>query len=161
MIAHCQTAGEKEHNIKTLTYSIRINAPKEAVWKHMLDPSDYRQWTQAFSPNSQFIGKWEQGETILFIDPDLGGTKAVLDEVVPHERLKARHVAMINKDGSEDVSSEMAESWIGATETYIFNGENGQTELLIEMTTHENFEEMFNAGWPRALELLKAVCESS
>ncbi|WP_249621229.1 SRPBCC domain-containing protein [Desulfuromonas sp. CSMB_57] len=145
--------------MKTLTYSIRINAPRKKVWQHMLDPLDYRRWTQPFSPNSEFIGEWEQGATIKFIDPSMGGTKATLDEVAPHERLKARHIAIINKDGTEDVSSGLARTWIGSTEMYIFNDTDGSTELHIEICTHKDYEEMFNAGWPQALEILKTICE--
>ncbi len=104
--------------MKTLTCSIRINAPKEAVWKHMLDPWDYRRWTQTFSPNSQFIREWKQGETIKFMDPNMGGIKTLRDKATPHERLRARHVAIINKDGSEDTSSEKDQTWVGATEIF-------------------------------------------
>ena len=35
----------------------------------------------------------------------------------------------------------------------------GQTELEIEMRTHQAFEQMFNQAWPKALQLLKNLVE--
>ena len=66
--------------MKTLNYSIRISAPKERVWNDMLDPERYRRWAKAFSQNSQFDGEWREGAYIKFIDPDMGGTKAILEQ---------------------------------------------------------------------------------
>jgi hypothetical protein len=33
------------------------------------------------------------------------------------------------------------------------------TELHVRVTTDEQFEEMFETSWPKALELLKGICE--
>ncbi len=145
--------------IKTLHYSVTINASKEKVWNTMIDSKKYNQWAKAFSADSQFDGQWKQGAHINFIDPAMGGTKALLEEIKPHDRIHARHIAMINKDGSEDRESEVAKKWIGTTETYTFQENNGLTELFIETRTDEAYEKMFSNSWPKALELLKALCE--
>jgi uncharacterized protein YndB with AHSA1/START domain len=149
-----------EGNMKTLQYSITIRASQEKVWNIMLDAEQYKEWAKAFSPDSQFEGEWQQGTYMTFIDPTMGGTKALLEEVTPFDRIHAKHVAIIRKDGSEDTESDVAKNWMGITETYILNEENGITELSLEITTHEDYENMFNDGWPHALELLKGLCET-
>ena len=145
--------------MKTLNYSIEIKASKEHVWKTMLDAETYNQWANAFSAESQYEGEWKQGTTIKFIDPNLGGTKALLEEIIPFEKICAKHIAIINKDGGEDLDSEIAKKWIGATETYHFVENEDQTLLKIEVETPPDFENMFNEGWAKALPLLKELCE--
>lgn len=142
-----------------LHYTVTINAPKEHVWKTMLDPSTYLEWTRAFSPNSTYTGDWIEGATMLFTDPDMGGTKAVLEKVEPYQLIRARHVAVLNKDGSEDTQSDTARKWIGAVEEYRFSESNGKTAIEVEMRTHEDFVSMFEDSWPQALNLLKELCE--
>ena len=56
--------------MKTLHYSVEINAPKQNVWDTMLDPQKYNKWASAFSVNSQFVGEWRKDNYIRFIDPD-------------------------------------------------------------------------------------------
>lgn len=144
-----------------LNYSIEINAKKDHVWNTMLAPETYREWVKAFSANSKFIGEWKQGETILFFDPNLGGSKAVLETFKPYDEILAKHVSMVNKDMSENNEDEMSKKWIGSTERYSFIEEGDKTKLEIEMTTDEGFEKMFNTGWPKALEIIKSLCEKS
>lgn len=126
----------------------------------MLDPAKYREWAKAFSSESQFQGEWEEGRHMTFTDPRFGGTKALLEEVTPYERIHAKHVAIIKKDGSEDTESESARKWLGITETYEFVEKDGATELTVEMRTHSDYISMFNDCWPNALKLLKEICET-
>ena len=146
--------------MEQLSYNVSINASKSTVWDTLLDPITYRQWAKGFSPNSQFEGDWRQGSYMKFTDPNMGGTKAILETVVPHERIRARHVAMIDKDGREDAESEGAEKWVGTIEEYLLNEKGGITELTVEMQTHPDFVSMFAECWPKALDLLKGICEA-
>jgi hypothetical protein len=146
--------------MKKLIYSININAPKDKVWDTMLNLDTYKQWAKAFSPESQYRGEWKEGEHINFIDPNMGGTRALLEECKPHERIQARHVALVGKDGGLETESDMAKKWIGARETYSFDQEDGGTVLNVTVNTHEDFEGMFNDGWPKALDTLKILCEN-
>jgi hypothetical protein len=61
-----------------LEYSITIDARKIHVWETMFRAGKYEQWVKAFSENSRFEGRWEQGATVRFIDPNMGGSKAIL-----------------------------------------------------------------------------------
>ena len=153
---------EREMQMKELYYEVKIFAPREVVWNKMLDKETYNDWCNAFCEDSQlvqYIGDWEQGGEVKFIDPNMGGTLALLEEVVPYEKTVARHIATLSKDHEEDTTSEMAKKWVGTMETYLFEEENGVTTLKVEIKTHEDFVEMFERGWPVALGNLKRLVE--
>jgi uncharacterized protein YndB with AHSA1/START domain len=145
--------------MKTLEFKIDIHANKQKVWDTMLQRETYEQWVSAGWPNSSYEGEWKQGEAMRFGSPGQGGTYAELREVTPYDYLLAEHTAAINPDGSLDRDSEMAKGWVGTTESYTFTEKNGKTELTVQMKTNPDWEEMFNEGWPAALEKLKELCE--
>ncbi len=145
--------------MKELKYSVKIAAPRDKVWAKMTEADSYRAWAKAFSPNSQFEGEWKQGAKMKFFDPDMGGTVADLTKIVPGQHIHAEHVALLKKDGTSYTDGEMADKWIGATETYSLEEKDGATELHVRVKTHEDFAAMFDGGWPTALETLKGLCE--
>jgi hypothetical protein len=73
----------------------------------------------------------------------------------------AKHIAVLNPDGSEDRESDVAKGWIGTTESYRFTEKDGVTKLAIEINTTAEWEKMFTDGWPKALQELKKLCEKS
>ena len=113
--------------MKKLEYSIEIRANKAHVWKTMLEPEKYEQWVKAFSEGSRFEGRWEQGATVRFVDPNMGGTKAILEIFDPHNCILAKHIAIITDDGREETDGEVAKQWIGTTEKYEFLEHEGKT----------------------------------
>ena len=143
----------------SLKYSIEINAKKEHIWKTMLDPETYKKWVKAFSANSKFIGEWKQGETVLFFDPELGGSKAILEIFKPYDEILTRHYSMVDKNQNENNEDEMTKKWLGSTERYSLEEIENTTKLEIEMKTDEAFEKMFNTSWPKALGIIKSLCE--
>lgn len=46
--------------MKTLHFSIDIHAPKEKIWKKMLDPESYKTWASPFMEGSYYEGSWEK-----------------------------------------------------------------------------------------------------
>jgi hypothetical protein len=142
-----------------LKYSIEIDAEKEHIWETMLNPETYQKWIKAFSSDSKFIGEWKQGEMILFFDPNLGGSKAVLEIFNPYNEIPAKHISMVDKEKNENNEHEMAKKWISSTERYGFVETGERKRLEIEMKTDEVFAEMFSKSWPRALEIIKSLCE--
>ena len=145
--------------MKQLNYSITINADRSHVWETMLAPGKYEQWVKAFSEHSQFEGRWEAGATVKFVDPNMGGSKAILEIFEPPHCILAKHIAMISVDGNEDKDSEAALQWVGSTEKYLLTESGGKTILAIEMQTHPAFVEMFDTCWPAALNTIKSLCE--
>ena len=146
-----------------LNYEIKINSPREVVWEKMMDKSIYNDWAKAFSPDSTYEGEWKEGGEMIFYDPNNhGGTKVVFDVFKKPEKTIARHIAMVDTNKKEiEEYDEVMKKWIGTIEEYTFvdNGDN-TTTLSIDMETDEQFKEMFDNSWPKALELFKDICES-
>lgn len=104
-------------------------------------------------------GEWKQGNTVRFLDPDMGGTKAVLEIVDPPKRILARHIALISKDGDESMSGPMADKWLGTTEDYSVTTKDGVSRLKVEIKTHQEFVDMFSRAWPIALADIRKLSE--
>ena len=146
--------------MKKLEYSIDIDATPQQVWEKMLTQETYKQWTGVAWPGSYFEGTWKLGESLRFISPSGGGTKARITEFKPYEHILALHEAVILKDNSEDRDSEMAKGWVGTTEAYTFTKTNNGTRLLVEINTNPAWEKMFDEGWGKALAKLKEIAEA-
>lgn len=147
--------------MKKLEFKTTINAKREKVWDTMLQPDTYREWVNVSWPNSTYDGKWKTGEDIKFIggEGNEGGTKANIVEARKPEYLLAKHIAIINADGTLDSTSEQAKGWVGTTEEYTFTEKDGKTELTVVINTNPDWESMFTDGWPNALKKLKEICE--
>jgi uncharacterized protein YndB with AHSA1/START domain len=150
---------KKSIAMEKLVFTTDINASRQKVWDVMFQPETYKEWVGASWPGSFYIGTWKQGETLKFTGPEGGGTVATLEEYKPFERVHAKHVAVLNADGTEDRDSEMAKGWIGTTESYSFTERDGKTHLTVELQTYPDWTSMFNDGWPNALKKLKEICE--
>ncbi len=148
-----------EKIMKNLNFTIDIEAPKEKVWDTMLGESTYRQWTEVFASGSHYEGSWNEGSKILFLAPDdsgnMGGMVSRIKENRKHEYLSIEHLGVV-QDGEEDTSGD----WSGALENYTFREKDGKTEVLVEMDSEEEYEEMFRDMWPKALQRLKGLSES-
>jgi hypothetical protein len=76
----------------------------------------------------------------------------------PYEFVSVEHLGIID-DGVIDTTSEAAKKWAPAYENYTFNDKDGATELVVEVDTDEEYAEMFQDLWPKALQKLKALSE--
>lgn len=145
--------------MKHLEFKTVISAPAKKVWETMLEKDTYEQWVGKSWPNSSYEGKWEKGEKIKFIGPDGSGTLAEIVASTPNESILARHIAALGPGGVEDRTSDMAKGWIGTTEGYKFTEQQGKTTLVVSIETTPEWIQMFEEGWPAALEELKKITE--
>ena len=147
--------------MKKLTYSIKINKPVNFVFEKIMDKSVYPAWAKAWGEGMAYEGEWKEGQHISFFDKTQGGTKVLVEHVVPNETIRMRHVAMVNPQNIEvALTDEMMRKWIGSREDYYFKREGDDvTTLEVVMLADEAFEEMMNA-WSQALQLFKDVCEA-
>jgi hypothetical protein len=147
--------------MKRLTYSIKINKSVNFVFEKLMDKSVYPAWAKAWGEGMTYEGEWKQGQHISFFDKTQGGTKVLVEHVVPNETIRMQHVAMVNPQNIEvALTDEMMRNWIGSREDYYFKNEGDNvTTLEVVMLVDEAFEEMMNA-WSQALQLFKDVCEA-
>jgi uncharacterized protein YndB with AHSA1/START domain len=144
-----------------LHFSIVIKAPKEKVWNTMLDDKTYRQWTEAFMPGSYYKGDWSKGSKMLFIGPGENGEGGMVSRIKDNQKYKyisIEHLGVVN-EGKEDTTSVAVKSWAGALENYTLNEKDGTTEVLVDLDTVEEYKEMFESMWPKALKKLKDLAE--
>lgn len=147
--------------MKKLTYSIKINMPVNFVFEKITDKTVYPSWAKAWGEGMTYEGEWKEGQYISFFDKTQGGTKVLIEKLVPNETIRMKHVAMVNPQNIEvALTDEMMQKWIGSREDYYFMRESDDvTTLEIVMLADEAFEEMMNA-WSQALLLFKDLCEA-
>lgn len=139
-----------------------IKAPREKVWKTMLDDATYREWTAAFHPGSHYVGEWKTGSKMLFIGPDETGKEmgmvSRIKEARPYEFVSIEHLGII-ADGTEDTTSELAKKWAPAYENYTFAEKDGGTELSVDMDISPEEKDMMEKMWQEGLKKLKELAE--
>lgn len=148
--------------MKKLNYSIAIQAKAEKVFTTMLNKPTYEQWTAAFNPGSTFEGGWNKGDKIYFIgfgeDGKKGGMVSRIAENIPNEFISIQHYGIL--DGDDEITEgPLVDSWRDALENYTFSENNGVTTVSVETDTSEDYADYFNDTWPRALKILKELCE--
>ncbi len=87
------------HIIEETKYSIEIDAPREKVWRVMIEDKSYRDWTSAFCPNSHFEGDWSEGSEIRFLgdgpNGESGGMFSRIRENKSYERISIEHLGIL------------------------------------------------------------------
>lgn len=147
--------------MQKIRFSTVINAPREKVWDTMLQDDTFRKWTSVFDHGSHFIGSWDKGSKILFLTEDKQeGMVSRIAENKPYEFISIKHLGIV-QNGKEDTSSEAARKWTPAYENYTFQEKEGATEVLIDMDSNDEYVDMFNKTWPKALQKLKRLAEKT
>lgn len=145
--------------VKRLQFTTEIDAPAEVVFKIMLAPESYKEWTSAFMEGSYYEGKWEQGEKIRFLAPS--GQDGMLSEIAelrPNEFVSIRHIGAI-QNGKEDTTSPAVREWAPAYENYTFITIPTGTRVVIDQDVPESYEHHMTDSWRVGLEKLKEICE--
>ncbi len=117
-------------------------------------------------PGSYYKGDWSEGSKILFLGPDPsdpsgkseGGMISRINTNRTYEFVSIEHLGMV-KNGVEDTASAQVKKWIPSFENYTFVDNGGQTEVQVDLSIPDEWKEMFEDLWPKALEKLKEMCE--
>jgi hypothetical protein len=141
-----------------LTFSTTIQAPKDVVWRTLLEDETYRAWTSAFMEGSYAVTDWTPGSKALFLAPDGSGMVSRIAEHRPNEFLSLEHLGVV-EGGVEDTESEAVRKWAGARENYTVTESQGVVTLRVEMDTTEEHRKVFEDTWPKALATLKDLSE--
>lgn len=148
--------------MKTLNYSTIIEQTPDKVFAMMINKDCYPDWAKAWGKGMTFVGEWELGEHLSFMDKERGGTKVLIEEFTLGKVIKCRHVALVNPQNIEiQAMDDVMKKWLGTKEIYYFHRyEDSSTRLEVVMETDETFEGML-ANWTIALQFLKDLCESN
>ena len=141
-----------------LTFSTSINAPKELVWRTMLDDETYREWTKVFQEGSYAVTDWKPGSKALFLAPDGSGMVSRIAEHRPNEFLSLEHLGVV-KQGVEDMTSDDVKQWAGARENYTIREDAGRATLTVDLETADEHKQYFEDTFPKALAVLKSLSE--
>jgi uncharacterized protein YndB with AHSA1/START domain len=147
--------------MQKINFSTDIKASREKVWEMLWNLDSYRAWTSAFAEGSYAkTDSWKEGSKVLFLDPKGSGMVSMVAANKPNEYMSFKHLGEV-KDGVEDTTSDSVKAWAGATENYTLKGDNGTTTLSVDMDITDEFKEMFEKMWPKALEKVKALAEGT
>ncbi len=143
----------------SLYFTEIIHAPKEVVWNTMLEKPTYELWSSAFSEWSTYQWSREKWSEIRFVDPEGMGMIAEIADNRLYEYISIHHLGEIQFDDTWKITEyEYDGAW---HENYTFTHQSdGTTELNVELTNiPDDYTDMFNEMWPKALEILKGLCE--
>jgi uncharacterized protein YndB with AHSA1/START domain len=153
---------EKSWKSSVFHFETWINASPQKVYTQMIDKTSYEKWTSVFSPGSTYEGSWEKCARIIFLgqgeDGQAGGMVSKIRDNIPFRYISIEHLGII-KDGQEIFSGEEADELKGATENYLFEPYNRGTLLSVDMDANDRYRDFFAETWPKALEILKDICE--
>jgi hypothetical protein len=144
--------------MKTLTFEITIQAPRAKVWELMLGAETYKAWASAFCEGTYYVGSWAEGDKIRFMAPSGDGMISEIAESRPLEFVSIRHLGML-ENGVEDTTSEKVRAWAPAYETYHFSDDPEGCKLVVTLDTAPDWEQYMLDTFPKALGLLKVMCE--
>lgn len=153
--------------MKTLRFTIHIDATPEKVFTTMLDKEAYKIWTVPFNEKeSWYEGDIEEGAKILFLGPsseDANNIRGIVSRVakyIPNESISFEHQGQVVK-GVEDTESQATKKrWEGSYENYSVVEKDGGTDLNIETNVINQFAPYTKDTWPKALESLKKLAET-
>ena len=145
--------------MKKLHFDIEINAPSHRVYNTMIGDKTFREWATAFGVGCYFEGSWNTNDKIKFLAPEGGGMLSEIAMNKPNEYISIRHLGMI-KNGIEDTQSDAVKSWAPAYENYTLLEIGEKTQVKIDMDIADEWKEYMNETWPKALSILKEICES-
>ncbi len=136
-----------------LKFTTQINAPKEKVWDVLWNDDTYPQWTAAFTPGSHAVSDWQEGDEIQFLDGNGDGMYGHIVTKIPNAQMTFQHKGEIQK------GKEVPKDWGEALETYYLTEDKGITTLRVETDMMDEYVDMMNEMFPKALQLVKEIVE--
>ena len=153
---------ESTYPDQMLHFEVEVNSVPETVYHIMTDEKDYQKWTSVFNPTSRFRGSWEKGSKMLFIGINKEGKEegmvSRIKENIPNKYISIEHNGIL-KNGVEITCGPDVDDWQGALENYTFLPRSGRTLVLVDIDANTKFTDYFRETWPKALAMLKEICE--
>lgn len=147
--------------MQKLLFKITLKASPEKVWNSLWEIENYKKWTGIFCQGSYYVTEsFTQGNKIHLLAPNGGGMYSILDQVIENKLLVFRHIGEL-KDFKEQPIDTQTQIWTNALESYQLTPFENSTELQITVDTIEDYVDLMNNTFPKALEVLKTIAESN
>ena len=142
--------------MKTIEFSIEINAAKECVWATLWEDATFRDWASLIDEGTYMKGIMKEGNEIQFLSSVNGyGVTSLIAKLDPNEYVLFRHRADTQNTGQQEREKE----WTGGTESYSLSEKNEVTILIVKIDVPQEQEETFFIRIPEALERIKTLAE--
>lgn len=160
--------GERPNQVrklKTLGYTVKIEASSEIVYNVMIDKDHFKNWVAVFGSNSYYEGSWEKGRKIIYKSRDengnIQGMISSITENIPYKEIYVQPIGIL-ENGIEIFSGDQVKDLNKSFENYLFldNG-NGTSELKVIVSVYEELEDYFNKTWPQAMKAIKEIAENA
>lgn len=148
------------NGIEKLVFEIEIEASREKVWKVMWVEENYGLWTSAFTEGSFIKGELKQGGRVHLLAPSGEGMYSDIAYVKENEWLIFSHIGYV-KDGEELPLDEETAKWTGSFESYKLSKSATGTLLTVEVDNQKEYHDYMNEAFPKALQILKELCENN
>ncbi len=144
---------------KTIEKNILINASRQKVWDVLFTDDSYRIWTNEFSEGSYVETDWKVGSTILFKNAKEYGMFGKIEEMLVPDFMCFKLEGLISSNGVQDSESDKAQIYKGSRETYTLIEMDDVTELDIVAVVSEEYFDIMNEVWDKALLKVKELSE--
>lgn len=146
--------------MNTLTFSIKINADKSAIWNALWEDNNYRKWSAVFFDGSYVVvNDWNEGSKVHFLGEGQNGIYSVIEKYIPNELVRFKHVGNV-VDGKEQSVDPETEKWSGAKESYaVTEIGNGLNMLTLELNVMDEHLDFMKEKTPKALKVILKMCE--
>jgi uncharacterized protein YndB with AHSA1/START domain len=146
-------------NIKTIKKQIDINASKENVWEALTKDELNKIWYAEYSEGTTAKTDWQVGSKVTFVDSSGSGIIGKIIESKPGGLLSIEYTGVV-ENGAENYENEGAQQVKNTFEIYKLSENNGVTHLDISSDMGEEYFEMMDAAWDRAMEKIKELAEN-
>jgi len=145
--------------MKTLEYTIQINASPEQVWNALWDEENYKKWTTTFCHGSYYkTDGFQVGNKIHFLTPDGQGMYSLINQLETNQYVAFRHIGAMSQFEELPVDKE-SETWTNAMEIYHLSHHENGTKLRVSVDIIDNHIAFMNKTFPLALSELKKISE--
>jgi len=142
--------------MKTMEYSIEIDASKDRVWETLWEEATFRDWSGIIDEGTYMKGEMKEGSEVEFISSVSGyGVTSIVEKLQPEEFVSFRHRADTKETGQQTREKE----WTGGVESYHLAENNGKITLTVKTDVPKEQEALFNERFPKALMRIKALAE--
>lgn len=139
-----------------LEFSIDIKAGEAKIWNALWD--QYRDWAAIFEEGSYAEADpgWKEGSEVLFLSPEGNGIYSEVEEHIPNQLMRFRHIGSVVKGNKQPVDDE-TKKWSGATEEYKITSGGTYNTLTIALDVMDEHLEFMKDKLPKALEKIKSM----